>query len=125
MQDKKFNQREVVNVIEFLRKRFPLHIVSHLLDILVYNVLEVHHPYSCQMHQQPYMICIYVGKPSFIGEIFDDEFHERSISVLQVFERENPIDLPIITNLNVRLIMLSTYILALIPLFTYIRDACC
>ena len=60
-----------------------------------------------------------------IGEILDDEFHERSINVLQVFERENPADLTMISSLDVRLIMFSTHVLPLIPLLTYIRDACC
>jgi len=57
-----------------------------------------------------------VGKTSFTGEILDDEFRERSINVLQVFERKNPTDLPMISSLNVRLIMFSaTYF----PLFHY------
>ena len=66
-----------------------------------------------------------MGKPPLIGKKLDDEFHEWSISILQVFEWKDPTDLPLITSLDVRLIILSAHMLPLIPLFTHIRDPCC
>lgn len=67
---------------------------------------------------------MYIGG-KIIGETLDDEFHKKSINILKLFERKNPVDLLVISSLNVRLIMFSAHMLPLIPLFTYIKDACC
>lgn len=96
-----------------------------IINVPVYKVREVHHPYPSNVHQQPDMICIQAGKPSFTGEIFDDKLHERNKTVLQVFEGKYSTNSAMISSLNVRLIMFSVHILPFIPLLTYIRDACC
>jgi len=66
-----------------------------------------------------------VGKPSLTGEVFDDDLHKRGKPVLQVLERKYPVDLAVISSLNIRLIIFFVHIFPFVPLFTYIWDACC
>ena len=99
--------------------------MCHLLNVPVYKVREVHHPYPSKVHQQHDMICIQVGTSSLTNEIFDNDFHKRGKHVLQVLEREHPFDLAMISSLNIMLIILYVHILPFIPFLTYIRDARC
>ena len=82
MQNNNLDQLKMIKATKLLRKRFPLHQCSHLLNISTYEIGEIHHPHSSEMHQQSNMVSVQVRKPPFTGEIFDNELHEWSISVL-------------------------------------------
>ena len=77
------------------------------------------------MHQQSDVIGIQARKSALAAEIFNYEFHQGRICVLQIPERKNSIGMSLKTSLDVRLIMLSVKQLPFISLLTSIWNASC
>ena len=97
----------------------------HLLNITANKIGKIHHCHPSEVHQQSGVVGIQARKSALTNEIFNYDFHQGSICVLKVPERENSTNLPLKTSLDIRLIMFPVYQLPLTPLLTYIWNTGC
>ena len=102
-----------------------LHEIFHPLYVPANEKWEVHHSHPGKVHEKPVVISIKARKPPLTTEILHDQFHEWSILIFQKSEWEDSCELPQASGLNVRLIMMSLYLLLLMPLLSNIWYAYC
>ena len=102
-----------------------LHEILHPLYVPTNEKLEAHHPHPGEVHEQPDVIGVEVGKPSLTTEILHDQPHERGILIPQKSEWKNSGELAQTVVLDVRLIMMPLHLLFLMPLFPNVRYSCC
>ena len=90
-------------------RRLPLNQGGHLLNIPANKIGEIHHSHPSEVHQRSDVVSIQARKSALTAEIFNYEFHQGSICVLKVPEREKSTNLPLKTSLDISFIMISVY----------------
>ena len=108
----------MINTVELLLRGLVLHKSGHLLYVSAYQVRNFHHPYLGKMHRQPDVISIQAGESALTGEILHDEFHQRSILILEEPKRKHSLELSQKTRFDVWFIVLLVNFLPLIPCFS-------
>ena len=115
----------MINTIELLSRGLVLHEIFHPLYVPTNKKWEVHHSHPSKVHEQPDVIGIKARKPPLATEVLHDQFHERGILIFQKSEWKNSREVAQTAIFDVRLIMMSLYLLLLVPLLSNVWYACC